>query len=372
MSTTHNVEVTRDAPRAPLAPIDTSVRLPPSVLAAAERAEAAHKAAYAQPQPDAPAAGETPAAPVEGAAPAAQPTEAPGAAPPAAPVAAPPVAGDPPAEEGSWEHKFKSQQGRVSSMNRSLQQMQQQMGEMGSELMAAQETIAQLRSGQPRPGETGSPRTPTPSLITDKDRTDYGEDFLDVAARAAQQAILPEVAAAREEAAATRQELHEIKVARVKDVLTTQVPYWRNINRHPNFHAWLSLRDGPSGVMRKSLLDGAMKAADAARVVSIFQGFLAEDAASRPAEPAPQPAPAPGQPAPAPRAAVSLDTLTAPGRASSAPGTQPAAVKPIYTRADYTKFSQDVIRGKYAGREPEKLAIEADMHAAQFDGRIRG
>lgn len=376
-----NVEVTRDAPRTVHPPIDTSVKLPPSVLALAARAEAAHKAAYTAPDPNAPPA--APAAPAAGDPP---PVAATPPAPPPAPVAppapsvdtlaeyAPPGTEAPPAPEtdASWEHRYKSMQGRFNAQSVQMRQMQQQMTEMGTELVASQRRMDELQRGtgtaviqRPQPG---------PGLLTDKDRTDFGDEFLDVAARAAQERILPEVAAARQEVKETRAEVHQMKLGRVYDALDAHIgKNWRNVNRHPKFAGWLALRDPLSGAMRQQLLDGAMQAADAARVVNIFRGFLAEDAASRPAAPASQPPPAPVQPAAGQRQpAVTLESLAAPGRASSAPGSPPAAEKPVYTRRDIDKFYDDVRRGRYAGREAEKSAIEFDIvNVAPREGRVR-
>lgn len=371
-----NVDVTRDAPRTIHPPIDTSVKLPPSVVALAAKADALHQAAYSQ-QPPAPAQPDGLQPPVAGQ------TAPPTAPPPApAPVAPPTPSVDtlaqyapealpaPPADEGSWEHKFKSQQGRVTAQNTQLRQMQAQMTEMGNELMSAQQRIEELQRGgvvqrqQPSPG---------PGLLTEKDRTDFGDEFLDAAARAGAERLLPEVAAVRQENQETRAQLHKIQLGQVYAALDQQVGVnWRNVNRHPTFLAWLALRDPISGAMRKTLLDGAMQAADAARVVNIFRGFLAEDAASRPAAPAPQPQPA-APPAAAPRQpAVTLEQLAAPGRASAAPGSPPAVEKPIYTRNDINQFYHDVTRGKYAGREAERAAIEYDIvQVAPREGRLR-
>lgn len=370
-------ETTVDAPNKVHAPIDPNVKLPPGVLAGLAKAEAAHKAAYnpdpagQQPAPAPVIAGQSqPQAPAPQA-PAPQPAPVAPSVDTLAQYGEPqpqpqPGAGDQPADEGSWEHKFKSQQGRTSAMARTMQDMQRQMMEMGNELIAAQNTIQQMRVAPPQP-------QPRPSLITDQDRTDFGDDFLSAAARAAQEALLPEVTAARQEAQQTRQELHQMKLGRVYDALTQHIgATWRNVNRHPRFNTWLSLRDPLSGVIRQQLLDGAMQAADAARVVNIFRGFLTEDAAFRPAAPAPQPQPAPGQPAPGQRQpAVNVLDIAAPGRASGAPGSPPAQAKPNYTNRDMDKFYDDVRRGKFAGRDAEKMAIEADLHAAQFDGRFR-
>jgi hypothetical protein len=48
------------------------------------------------------------------------------------------------------------------------------------------------------------------------------------------------------------------------------------------------------------------------------------------------------------------------------------ADKPIYSRADIAKFYDDKRRGLYAGRNADADNFEADLTAAQREGRIRG
>jgi hypothetical protein len=56
------------------------------------------------------------------------------------------------------------------------------------------------------------------------------------------------------------------------------VPQWREINRHPQWLAWLQQTDTYSRVKRQRLLDDAVEKGDANRVIKFFQGFLAESA----------------------------------------------------------------------------------------------
>ena len=110
-----------------------------------------------------------------------------------------------------------------------------------------------------------------------------------------------------------------------------------------------------------------MQAADAPRVLDFFKRFLDEEVATG-QMPAPQPTP---PPAPV-TAAIPLTTLAAPGRPNPAPGnTQVPDSKPVYTYQDIKDFYEYVRRGVYAGQEQLKQQIEADIFAAQREGRIR-
>jgi len=111
-------------------------------------------------------------------------------------------------------------------------------------------------------------------------------------------------------------------------------------------------------------LKAAYAANDAPRVLAFFNGFLAEEAASTPPAPAPDPA-APVAPK------VPLETFAAPGRAKSAATPLVPPEKPTISRADVTKFYEDLRRGVYRGRDEEKARIEAMIFEANRDGRIR-
>lgn len=355
-----NVDVTRDAPRVPLPPIDPNVNVPEAVRRAAQNAENYYK----KPDVPAPPAGQQPAVAGDGASPIQQvPGQAPAPAP--APEPAPQVtgAGNEPPDEQSWEHRYKSMQGRFQSSQAQLRQMQETVSQLGNELGQQTEQVGRLTAVLNR--------QPPARTVTEEDRTSFGDEFLDAAARAAQDALSPEVAELKEEVGSLKQTLQRQAEDGVRRSLTMAVPNWRAINTHPLFNQWLGLRDPISGAIRKTLLDGAFRAADAARVIAIFQGFLAADAASRPAVPAPRPDPA--SQAPAPRVpVVNMETLAAPGRARSSPAIQGAGEKPVYTRADISYFYSAAGRSSYAGRDADRRAAEADLFAAQREGRVRG
>lgn len=360
-----NTDVTRDAPRAPLAPVDESVRIPDSVKAAAAKADAY----YAQPavvdppvqpdpvpvqnspQPDPPA----PPAPVVD---------------PPAPVVDPAVEQpEPPAGQADVTisakelHALRSQAGRTKKQSDTITQMQETMSQMGDEIMRLQTIVPAV------PAAPVAAARPGTKLITPEDEEAYGADLLGVVQRAALEAVAPKLQSLEADNATLKNQLKITAQTAVNQALDDQVPTWRDINKNPKWKNWLRLRDLYSGQVRQRLLDDAARAADAPRVVSFFKGFIADEAAmgSTDLVPLPEP-PAP----PAPRtAAVDLGTLTAPGRAKPAGGDNQHADKPVYTHKQIAAFYDNIRRGAYAGRDADKNATEADIFAAQREGRVR-
>lgn len=359
---------------APIAPVDTSVTLPASVLRAAEAANAAHLAAYPAPAP-APAP-QTPPQPAPQPEPQPQPQPQPQPEPQPQPQPQPepqpqpqpqpepePAVGEETAEQ--WRHRYLSMKGRFEQSQVTLGSMQQQMSELGDELLRTQQTVRQPRQ------QTPTPPPAAPSLITDEDVKTYGPELLDVVRRAAREAIAPDL---RQVTAQTRQVSQQVTrqgTVGLYAQLDAQVPTWKTINVDPRFKAWCRSPDVYSGQVRGMLLNAALQAADAPRVIAFFNGFLAEEVATG-HTPAPAAAAA-ASPAVPRQAAMSLDALTAPGRAKPATGdTLPSSAdKPIFTRAQISAFYSKPVRDSYIGREQDRARDEQAIFAAQREGRVR-
>ncbi len=367
-----NVDVTRDHPPLPLAPIDPSVIVPASVKKAAALAESFYSKAAAPPADNEPA----PPAP-DAASPQPEPV-----APAEPPQQAQPAPADadaqPPAEfelgneevivpsrqelsESEWARRYNSMKGRYDTSQRTIGSMQEQMQQLGDELVRTQQ-MAQ-NAPPPRPTE------PKPTLITPEDEAAYGPELIDLATRAARQAIEPELDALRNQNNELQQRVTTQAKKDMFGLLDAAQPDWRTINKSQRFISWLRLPDVYSRRVRQSLLDAAYQAADAPTVLAFFKGFLDDETATGNAEPAPR-----SEPPVAPRtAAVPLATLAAPGRARPATGDTPGpADKPIFTRNQIQRFYSDVRRGVYAGNETEKARQENAIFAAQREGRVRG
>jgi hypothetical protein len=255
--------------------------------------------------------------------------------------------------------------GRFDQSQRTVGSLQQQLSELGDELIRTQQLITQPRQQQ----QPNTPPQPV-RVLTDEDRANYGPELLDVIQRAAREAIEPEINQVRQQNRNIAQRVATQTQQGVYQTLSAEIPNWNEINNSPRFKAWCRLPDLYSGVVRGKLLMDAFQAANAPRVVAFFRGFLAEEVAT-----GQQPDPSGQQqqePAPARQPAIPLETLAAPGRAKPATGNTPApADKPIYTRAQVAGFYDDVRKGVYAGRDEDKKRDEALIFAAQREGRIR-
>lgn len=336
-------------------PIDDSVPIPASVRRAAEAANQAHQAAY-----------HTEPAPVDPPAPEPEPALAPNPDQPAPPPApeAPPPAPAPEPHPDNWEHRYLSMKGRYDQAAVTIGQMQEQMQEIGNELIRTQAMVQQA------PVHATPPHAPaTVTRLTADDTQTYGPELVDFVRRAALDAVAPALDQTQQQVRQVTQRVTANAATALYGDLDADVPTWRSINVDPRFKIWCQQRDVYSGAVRGALLNAAFKAADAPRVVAFFKGFLAEEIATG-QHPAPQAQPAPQPPR---EPAIPLEMLTAPGRAKPAGGEQPASAdKPIYSRQQISTFYRNVNAGAYAGRQAEKDTLEQAIFAAQREGRVRG
>jgi len=206
----------------------------------------------------------------------------------------------------------------------------------------------------------------SPRLITDEERRAYGDEALSVMERKAREVVGPVVQNMERQNQALRSELQQVKSHDIYSLLDQSLENWRDINQDQQWKDWLTLPDLYSGVIRQQLLNQAFAAGDAGRVLAFFRGFQAEYP-----EHMGQPAAAPPSQTPVRKAAVRLESLAAPGRASPSPPPTATADAPFITNKDVSRFYWDVTHGRYAGREQDKAAREAQIHAAVRDGRVQ-
>jgi len=354
---------------------DPNVRVPDHVKAAAAAAEAMHKQIYeAPPSRPEPAAAPEPTA---AATPTAQELAAragadPGNQPDAAAAAAEQHSATPAAEQNvsadEWRHRFLSMQGRYNAQVRSNAGMEEQMRQMGAELIRTQEMLANIQgvtSQQPAHAQSHG------NLITEQDRENYGDELIELARRAARETLTPELEQLRADNQRLNQRVQVTSKRELFAALDAQIPNWRGLNVSPQFKGWLRLPNVYTGQIRGNMLKAAVDGAEAPKVIALFKDFLAEAAATGQQASAAQVEQQTQQIAPR-TPAVSLETLASPGRARPASGdSQVPSEKPIYSRADITRFYDEKRRGLWAHRAAEAQAFENDLTAAQREGRIR-
>lgn len=245
-------------------------------------------------------------------------------------------------------------------------QAQAHMRTMSAEMNDLKNQIATLTAQLEAPHF--DPGTSAENLLTDKEKEDFGAEFLDVAGRRAREVITPEISAMRKEITELRGKLTTVEgstKAEKREIMHSQigaaVPSWKETNTNPEFIAWLGLPDTYSGAIRQDLLKQAYDRNDATRVIAFFKGFLAEEAALTPAVPAQTD-----------QGKVSLADLAAPGRpktATTVPA-KTAAASQIITRAEIARFYADVAAGRYRDKETQRAELEAQIFQAQSEGRI--
>jgi hypothetical protein len=96
--------------------------------------------------------------------------------------------------------------------------------------------------------------------LTMDDEKNFGPELLDVATRAARQALAPELQQLHNENLALQSQLDLAKKAAIDRALDAAIPNWREINSDERFHAWLRLPEMFSGVIRDRLLKDAAAA----------------------------------------------------------------------------------------------------------------
>ena len=275
------------------------------------------------------------------------------------PAAAEPAAKEPAQVSDDWRQKYLTLQGMFNSTVPKLQ----------TDLKLANQQLLELRQSlEHRPAPTAS--SPK-QYLTDKDLEDFDKDTIDVMKRAARQeaeeqfggviaqlqqqisslqsTVLPKVTQIEHQATLSREDAF----LRALDGI---VPQWRQLNDDQHFLVWLDEIDQLSNTTRQKLLNDAVNELDAHRAARFFAAYL------RPSETTIPPTPAYTS-----GASAQLEALVAPGKGR---GGAPQPEKPPITRAFIAQFFRDVADGKYRSRPDEKAKIEADIFAAQREGRV--
>ena len=106
-------------------------------------------------------------------------------------------------------------------------------------------------------------------MITQADRENYGEEFIDLTSRAAADALQPALNALRQENQQLRQLAQRSQRAEIERTLDRDVPGWRTTYADPAFADWLAAPDDYSTATRSQLLRHAVANGDAGRVAGV-------------------------------------------------------------------------------------------------------
>jgi len=247
-----------------------------------------------------------------------------------------------PPQDDKWEHRYKVIEGKYRA---EVPRMAAENKELRSQLAELAAQVESLKS---------QAEAATAPLITDADKEKYGEDLLDVIARATQQATKSKDA-----------EIAELKARMEKVVSTTAqnseetfyerlnnlAPNWVTLNSDERFLSWLDEYDELTGRTRQDLLESAEQARDAARVAKFFTKF---EESMRPGSSNTPPPPA------------VKDKHQVPDSRNS---NQSPAAKRYFTRKEISDFYAACRNGRISSKD--MVAMEAEIHAASIEGRVR-
>jgi hypothetical protein len=271
----------------------------------------------------------------------------------------------------TYAQRWRSLQGVYNAQQRKLDEVAAQKENLEA-------LVAQMQAG-PR---TQQAPTQAKSHVTDKDVSEYGEDMVEFARRAARDEMTPIANAMRQLMGRLDQLQGVVPVVqqvastqaqsasdRFYEKLTVAVPDWSRINDLPKFHDWLLSVEPFSGIQRQVLLEDAHKSMDIARVANMFETWMREAGVAAPQADAAGAAAAPMNTRQT--AAQRLEQQVAPGRANA--GSAPPAQKQpkMWTRDGIAEFYRNKRDGKFKGRDAEAAALEGDIFTAQREGRVQ-
>lgn len=299
-------------------------------------------------------------------------------APPAppAPTAAPIDA----AAFAALQHRLSSLEGMYNGVVAEREQLTGRVDQM-TRLLAS-------GNRQPAPAPAAPAPTPAPSLVTEAERTEFGEEFLDVSRRVALQTLMPTInglirrieqleagqvevqqlaSSAHTAASSTLQKTFEQE-------LTELVPDWPALNTNPGFLDYLKKPDIFSDKSRHELLQQAVESGSAERVARFFTAYKSEIGTASPAPSPTAPTPAPATPpapapAPVPQPTVDVRHLIAPSPAAPAPAHSNPQNGRTWTSADIEKVYDDKMKGRITAQDFANL--EGQIFKAFEEGRIQ-
>ena len=358
---------------------DFTPTLPLAIQRQVERAEAAARGIGAANVPGPASAPADPAPPAEKA-PAV--VQSPERAPDGAASPSPAVVQERPGDGEDYRQQYLTLQGKynaeTSAQRAQIERLQSQIDGLTGLLGRVQQPAAPPAPVQAAPV--------TPVVSPDQLRADadtYGDELITAARRWARHEVSAELDALRqqvrqlaENTQQVQQQTSKMSLAGFFDADPVVGKTWRTLNNDQKFLTWLSQVDPFAGQSRQDMLNDAVARGQFERAAAFFRAYVQQQTAAGSPPVVPPPHTPPGAPAPASAGPqVSLADLASPGRPVSpaAPAQQPGAPasQRIWTQADVRAFYRDSAHGKYAGRETERARIEADIFAAQVEGRIR-
>lgn len=234
------------------------------------------------------------------------------------------------------EHRYKVLQGKYNS---EVPRLASENRELKAQLQSLTEQVEKLKAAPPEP------------LVKPEEIEEYGEGLVDLARRIAREELMQKDSEI-ESLKSKIESLSNVTSQKVESdffkSLTEMVSDWKEINQDPKFLTWLDEVDELTGQTRQDLLTAAERARDAVRTAKFFTAFKKTSSSW------------------AANSAQSLEAQVAPATSQNSPA---PPSKKVWTRGEVAEFYARIRRGEISDKDA--IAIEADIHAAQIEGRIR-
>lgn len=234
--------------------------------------------------------------------------------------------------------------------------------------------VAELSRTPPAPAPAPEPT----SIVTEQDRSEFGEELIGLIGRVFQQTVGTQlrdlgsrlaglegrVANTQQAVQVTQQTTWAEKVRKYEETLDAQIPGWTVTNDDPKFLDWLENVDTLSGKKYMDLLADAHRSADAGRVIHIFCLYKPDLRAAPPAAPAPTAPTPPAAPAPT----IDPASLAAPSTSAPTPLPTQPPVGRIWTMAEVDRLYDRKAKGTISSAEFQRE--EGEYLKALGEGRV--
>lgn len=235
-----------------------------------------------------------------------------------------------------WRHRFDVLQGKYNA----------EVPALRKEIATITEQLAS--ADKQKSGTAVEQAHSAVSDLTADEIEEYGPDlvkFIQRVATGASKGSGGDLSEIKGELDQMREEKRQDAEARFWSDLEAQVPTFREINADQEFHQWLAQVDRLSGQARQQLLVDAQHAFDPYRVAAVFKSFSAEAKKT-------------------PKEQIPTDLIQPRQTKAAAQYLQQGKV---WTRNEISEF----YKTKASYPRDQASAIEADIFAAQAQGRIR-
>jgi hypothetical protein len=271
-------------------------------------------------------------------------------------------------ESRTWKGRFEAELPREREQRKALESAKRELEQKLQELEQAQ---AQAKFNiEP---------------VTEEEESLFGADLLLAAARKTMPLVKEYVAVALAPYEKRLADLTSVVESLIQDTaanrkrrffadLLARVPEAKELDTDPGFHAWLQEYDPFLGRVRQEALDNATAVLDVERTAAFFKAYLGHRNASesRSSDASAQVAESgTARTAPVSQSASGLEAFAAPPASRAAPVPDPNGnPRKLWPVSEIKAFYRALANGTFRGTREQRSAIEAEIAAAQREGRV--